>query len=277
MLNTSFPHNLDKQTSKTAEYSYPSNQALQHYFDELMCEEPAAVLPEKPLDFEPVDEHTQFKISQADRLLAKASSIANLLTDEPQCLFQPSASPTHALNDQINQTVNKVNSADADITYTSANNEDLTRDISISLKDSLSSRFQVLLFGIANVTIAIPLVELGGIYEVTKISPIAKQPSWCNGILVKGNDKFICVDASAWLVSSQYVKTQQDKEYKFVLQLGKSPYVLCCNTISTTVDLAKEDIKWREDTKNRPWLSGLLKERMCALIDGARMIEDVLA
>jgi purine-binding chemotaxis protein CheW len=31
--------------------------------------------------------------------------------------------------------------------------------------------------------------------------------------------------------------------------------------------LSKEDVKWRTNDSKRPWLAGVIKEKMCALID----------
>ncbi|MFT6268446.1 MAG: chemotaxis signal transduction protein [Alphaproteobacteria bacterium] len=288
----------------------PANKALQHYFNDLISPQTTPLPEPNSAGYVPPDDSMQEKVSQAERLLAKANSVANLLTDsdlEPMNISaQASASepiktklPTPVIhfhpadvvdihlasaeilnssvnNNEKNATVDKENRVNADTYNTQSNNNGQTRHLAISLKDSLPNRFQVLLCDIANVTIAIPLVELGGIHQLTQISSIAKQPSWCMGIFIKGNDKFTCIDASAWLVPKKYAATKQNSEYKYAVQLGKTPYVLCCNSISTTVEVCKDDIKWRDNTTNRPWLSGLLKERMCALIDGAQMVQDVL-
>jgi purine-binding chemotaxis protein CheW len=282
--------------ANTPQYSEsPANKALQHYFDDLIL---------------PQNDQTQEKLSQAALLLAKANSVDNLLSvgaeksseKTSQVLAEDSVKTTLsssfsnvypvdevdiALNDK--QTLNqdednsekstrayKENGLHADITKTRHNNSGQTRNIAISLKDSLPNRFQVLLCDIANVTIAIPLLELGGIHKLTKISAMAKQPSWCKGIFMKGSEKFTCVDVAEWLLPKKCSELKQDNEYKFAVQLGKTPYVLCCNSIVCTLDVSKEDIKWRDNIATRPWLSGLLKERMCGLIDGARIVQDVL-
>jgi chemotaxis signal transduction protein len=288
----------------------PANKALQHYFDDLTSLKPAHLPLPNSADFVPQEAQIQHKISHAERLLAKASCLTNLLTGSahesintisqvsvpelieskltPQIIdVRPteegeiqSASTTSINNDisdgEKNTTLDKEKRVNADTYNTQGNNNGQTRNLSISLKDSLPNRFQVLLCDIANVTIAIPLIELGGIHQLTQISSIAKQPSWCKGILIKGSDKFTCIDAAAWLVPKRYAATKLHCEYKFAVQIGKSPYVLCCNSVSATLDLCKDDIKWRDNTTNRPWLSGLLKEKMCALIDGAQMLQGVL-
>ena len=287
-----------------------ANKALQHYFDDLTSPQVAHISLPNNAEFVPQDPQIQYKIGHAERLLAKANCLANLLTDSaheskntrshlsvselidpkltPQvtnvCTIDEGEIPSSSAamlnnginNNEKNTTLDKENRVNADIYNTRSNNSGQTRKLSISLKDSLPNRFQVLLCDIANVTIAIPLIELGGIHQLTQISSIAKQPSWCRGILIKGSDKFTCIDAAAWLVPKRYAATKLRSEYEFAVQLGKSPYVLCCNSVRATLEVCKDDIKWRDNTTNRPWLSGLLKEKMCALIDGAQMLQDVL-
>lgn len=302
-----------------------ANAALQHYFDDLIGPSPIKTLDVEPvfsLSSVPQEDSTQAKLAQAERLLAKANSVANLLTshidDAPPAILADSlhTSQTHSIpefaappsasilptfstnmwmlneqvaslsaepslnqeneNSEINTRLDKENAENADI-YSKQSNVGQMRSVSISLKDSLPNRFQVLLCEIAHVTIAIPLVELGGIHKLSKISALAKQPNWCLGLLVKGNDKFTCIDALTWLLGPQYAEKAQTRNYQFGVQLGKSPYLLCCDNVSTTIEVCKDDIKWRENTQKRPWLQGMLKERMCALIDGAHMVNDVLA
>ncbi len=146
-----------------------------------------------------------------------------------------------------------------------------------SLLDSLPERFQVLLCEVAGLNIAIPLLELGGIHKLTKISPIAGKPAWFKGILIKGDEKYNCIDAAKWIMPERYTPEMAETiNYKFAIQLGKTPFVLCCESIHTTLDLTKTDVKWLNQEKKRPWLAGLIKEKMCALIDGTKMIELVL-
>jgi purine-binding chemotaxis protein CheW len=269
---------------------FPSNKALQHYFDDLTSsgsELLESAWADKPLKSEVIleanESASQSKLVQANRLLAKANAVEMFFADaiEQNETVNDSLVPiiTDGLhqNTEKNQIDSKENDANADITNTSDTIVRKTRDVSISLKNSLSTSFQVLLCDINNLTIAIPLVELGGIYKLTKISPIAKQPFWCKGIFIKGDDKYTCIDAAAWLMPSGQLGTKPSaQEYKFAVQLGKSEYVLCCNGISTTLEISKDEVKWRNNMQVQPWLAGLIKDKMCALVDGAQMVREVL-
>jgi purine-binding chemotaxis protein CheW len=267
---------------------YPANKALRHFFDDLTQSKISSMPEEGAQSVSKIDEQLVAKISQAQRLLAKAGTINDLLLDavlEPrddnaEQLESKSSKivPVDKVNNleqQNNGATENENKENIEIAETYSKGQ--TRSLTISLKDSLSNRFQVLLFKVANLTIAIPLVELGGIHQISKITKLAKQPNWCKGIMVKGTEKFTCVDASYWLIPHKYASgNDAPNECEFGVQLGKTPFLLCCNSISETVELSKGDVKWRESTSTRPWLAGLLKKEMCALIDGAQMVQDVL-
>lgn len=262
--------------------SFPANKALQHYFDDLsgvphvsLSLDCAAPLTSALLNND--SQSLAKKITQAERLLAQANCIEDISLES---LSDPIESDKRSL--QIKHDSNKNVSGDkekqifADNNTLESDHNDQIRSTAISLKDSLPNQFAVLLCNIANITVAIPLVELGGIHKISKLSTIAGQPSWSKGMLIKGDDKFTCIDASAWIQTASHKGSAQNIEYKYALQLGKTPYALCCNSISTTVDISKDEINWRDNSHTRRWLTGLLKQRMCALIDGAQMLQEVL-
>jgi purine-binding chemotaxis protein CheW len=60
--------------------------------------------------------------------------------------------------------------------------------------------------------------------------------------------------------------------YAYVVQLGKSPWALACEKLADTHELSHDDIKWRSQDNKNPWLAGTIKQKMCALIDAARLI-----
>lgn len=262
---------------------FPANKALQHFFDDLTL---SPGLRSSVIDTQSkpsVDEEVALKISQAERLLEKANNINTVLSEAS---INPVVENTElvlhnfppVVTEKNSKTLDSSNSAVKEhLEFTDIHSEGQTRSLALTLKDSLSNRFQVLLFKISNVTIAIPLIELGGIHQLTKISKVARQPTWCKGILLKGTEKFTCIDASSWLMPHKVDGTLAlENECKFGVQLGKTKFLLCCNSISETVELSKDDVKWRKNTNLRPWLAGLLKEEMCALIDGAQMVRDML-
>jgi len=275
-----------------------SNLALNDYFSDLVAPQENHInAPNVNID----DEYA-LKLSDAERLLKKAQSLSELMDDESFIAdeidreLEVKLEVKHELKYEVEHLLNEPSKASVVLknTHVSDNNlsainhqekpelaetEDVlgVRDAQISLQQHLDEHFHVLLCEVAGLTIAIPLVELGGIHKITKISPLVGKPAWFMGLLIKGSNKYQCIDTARCIMPEKYTATlASELDYKFAVQLGKSPYVLCCEKISTTITLGKEDIKWRADSSKRPWLAGLLKEKMCALIDGARMVQVVL-
>lgn len=144
----------------------------------------------------------------------------------------------------------------------------------ISLQDSLDERFQALFFEVAGLTLAVPLIELGGIHEITKIAPIIGKPDWFMGVMLRNEDKFNVVDSARWVMPEKYNdEMAENLNYRFLINLGKTPWGLTCEKLVNTVELNKSDVKWRNASGKRPWLAGMVKERMCALINVAELVE----
>ena len=55
--------------------------------------------------------------------------------------------------------------------------------------------------------------------------------------------------------------------------LSDSQWGLMAEHLVDTVTLEQEDVKWLDEPSKRPWLAGLVKERMCALLDVESLIQ----
>ena len=56
-------------------------------------------------------------------------------------------------------------------------------------------------------------------------------------------------------------------DYQYLITLGDSQWGLLAEKLINNITLSKEDVKWRTNKSKRPWLAGVIKEKMCALID----------
>jgi purine-binding chemotaxis protein CheW len=142
-----------------------------------------------------------------------------------------------------------------------------------TLKQKLPNRFQALFFEVAGLTLAIPLIELGGIVQMQELNKLPGKPQWFMGVLIKQNDKYQCVDTARWIMPEKYTQALAESlNYTYAIQLGKTPWALACSHLATTFELTHDDIKWRESGAKRPWLAGMIKQKMCALIDASQLI-----
>jgi purine-binding chemotaxis protein CheW len=55
--------------------------------------------------------------------------------------------------------------------------------------------------------------------------------------------------------------------------LNKSGWGLSAENLIDTVTLKQEEVKWIDSSSKRPWLAGLVKDKMCALLDIDSLIQ----
>lgn len=141
-------------------------------------------------------------------------------------------------------------------------------------KDIPVDDFQALYFEVAGLVLAVPLTELGGIHNLNDVSPLFGKPKWFKGLMIHREQKINVVDSAQWVMPEKYNDVLADSlDYKYLIMLGDSNWGLACEGLVNTVTMAPEDIKWRTSDSKRPWLAGLVKEKMCALLDVKQLIQ----
>ncbi|MDY2798862.1 MAG: chemotaxis protein CheW [Anaerobiospirillum succiniciproducens] len=127
----------------------------------------------------------------------------------------------------------------------------------------LGEQFQVLFFLVQGVRFAVPLIDLGGIFECDKITNLFGKPSWFMGITDVRGDKINIVDTLRWVKPD--IKKSPEK-YPYLISLGMSPWSIGCDVLEGNRTLTSSQIKWREIPGNRPWLAGIVTAEKCALL-----------
>jgi purine-binding chemotaxis protein CheW len=134
-------------------------------------------------------------------------------------------------------------------------------------------KFQALFFEVAGLKVALPLKELGGIHKVLNINTLPGKPDWYKGVMLYREQKINVVDTAKWVMPEKYDQQLAEKlDYQYVIMLGKSSWGLACEALINTITLEQDDVKWRAAEGKRPWLAGLIKQHMCALLDVDAMI-----
>ena len=133
--------------------------------------------------------------------------------------------------------------------------------------------FQALYFDVAGLTLAVPLTELGGIHQLDKIGPLFGKPSWYKGVMLYREEKYSVVDTARWIMPEKFnEKLEESLNYQYLIMLDNSSWGLACESLINTITLNPDDVKWRDANNKRPWLAGMVKEKMCALIDVEALI-----
>ena len=130
-------------------------------------------------------------------------------------------------------------------------------------------RFQTLFFRVGPLTLAVPLSELGGIHALGEnITPLFGKPDWFMGLQPYQEGNMQVVDTARWVMPEKYEAVSADGlKYDYVILLANSRWALACSQVHDAVTLEHADIKWRTSLGKRPWLAGVVVEKMCALLD----------
>ncbi len=143
----------------------------------------------------------------------------------------------------------------------------------VSETDYSENEFQALFFEVSGLKLAVPLTELGGIHKIEKIGPLFGKPDWFKGVMLHRDEKLSVVDTAKWVMPEKYnEKLAESLNYQYLIMLDESGWGLACENLVNTETLQPEDVKWREAHGKRPWLAGMVKQKMCALINVSQLV-----
>jgi purine-binding chemotaxis protein CheW len=133
------------------------------------------------------------------------------------------------------------------------------------------SRFDVLLFQVSGLTLAVPLIALGQIQPLTdELTPLFGQADWFMGLQPTPAGKIRTVNTARFVMPERYDESFLQTA-KYVISINGVPWGLAVDSVNQPITLVPEDVKWRSDRSKRPWLAGTVKDHMCALLDIPRI------
>lgn len=134
--------------------------------------------------------------------------------------------------------------------------------------------FECLLFDVAGLTLAVPLVCLGSIYSLAgqELTPLFGQPDWFLGILTCQAGNLKVLDTARWVMPDRY-RDDFRQGLQYVISVQGYEWGLAVHQVSRSLRLDPAEIKWRSQRGQRPWLAGTVIEHMCALLDVAELAE----
>ncbi len=143
--------------------------------------------------------------------------------------------------------------------------------------DWAQGRFECLIFTVAGLKLAVPLVSLGAIHAMEQeLTPLVGRPAWFLGLLPVAERNIRVVDSARWIMPERYNDAVKDN-YRFVIRLDNSEWGMACDSVAQSFSLTPEEVRWRTDRGKRPWLAGTVIDHMCALMDVAavsRLLSD---
>jgi len=134
----------------------------------------------------------------------------------------------------------------------------------------LDNEFQVLFFELAGLKFAVPLVDLGGIHHLdSSINSLIGKPDWFSGVMTHNEALFNIVDTAKWINTGD---SAASLNYTHYILLGCTTWGVSCEKLLGTEMLTSAQIKWRKVPGKRPWLAGMVKDKMCALIHAEELV-----
>nr|WP_299016375.1 chemotaxis protein CheW [uncultured Photobacterium sp.] len=133
-------------------------------------------------------------------------------------------------------------------------------------KQEMDSEFQALFFEVNGVIFAVRLTELGGIHQLGEVNHLLGRPPWYLGLMTNREHQLDVVDTARWVMPEKLISDEHQDEYRYIVMLGESKWGLACDKLHGTETLTEQSVRWREKAGKRPWLAGMVKDKMCALI-----------
>ncbi|MDX2371053.1 MAG: chemotaxis protein CheW [Colwellia sp.] len=239
-----------------------SKKIMKNYLSELMTDEPLA---QKSIETSVTDSAVENKRLEA--LLKNVN--ANL--DVKESAFTTNKSVNEPLDNKAVAVIDTIDS----VVETSLVTQKSHGDVNVnSQKLYREGDFQALFFDVGGLTLAVPLIELGGIHQVDKTTSLMGMPKWFKGVTLYRDEKINIVDTALWVMPEKCdERLMKSLNYQYVIMLNKSGWGLLAENLIDTVILKQEDVKWIDSPSKRPWLAGLVKDKMCALLDVDSLIQ----
>jgi len=251
-----------------------SKKLMQNYLSELLTEEQqesdASVIPVKEKTEQPLEKLLQ-KVDLTERVaepidepvVTVKSTIKSTVSNKVAVPKKTAVPKKIKIKPKVDTTSNELLT-----TRKSAQPLIVRQD-----KDYRKGSFQAMFFDVAGLTIAVPLIELGGIHNMGKATGLMGKPDWFTGVMLHREEKINVVDTALWVMPEKCDENLKNSlNYKYIIMLGNSHWGLSAENLVDTVTLEEEDVKWLDAPSKRPWLAGLVKDRMCALLDVESLI-----
>jgi len=134
--------------------------------------------------------------------------------------------------------------------------------------------FDCLLFDVQGLRLGLPLVSLGSIHPLghENLSSLPGQSACFLGTTTILGQQFNVVD-SAEMVMPERANAAKRIEYKYLVTLDRTRWALAVTSIDVAKRFTTDEVHWRSQRTQRPWLAGTIRSQMVALMDPKALCE----
>ena len=147
------------------------------------------------------------------------------------------------------------------------------------LPDWCQHEFQAMLFKVAGLTLAVPLVDLNGVVEcdLEDVSALPGHADFYLGLMKHLDKNVPLVDTARFVLPADKLSTlagdEPSERITRVVMIHDCQYGLACDEVNEVITLNPDEVRWRTQRTQRRWLAGTVVEHMCALIDATAFAE----
>lgn len=131
--------------------------------------------------------------------------------------------------------------------------------------------FQCLLFKVAGLTLAVPLVKLKSVMPWTdRIVETPNQTEWYLGLVQNHGTNVKVIDTALMVLPENRrngLSAELEERFSHILLVNDGQWGLACESIGDVVWMTADKVKWRKTKIKRPWLAGTALDYLCALMD----------
>lgn len=242
---------------------YASQKVMQHYLKALLTDDEA----EQQLVAEELASKKKLESLLAQVTKPKVQQISQTTIEVPPVQTIPEAKQDVSIRTRVAEHIEPADIPQDEIVSRKSKAGFAEQDVSTE-KEYRQGDFQALFFEVAGLTVALPLKALGGIHKLLPVNKMPGKPDWFKGVMLQREQKISVVDTGRWVMPEKFDHQQAETHnYQYVIMLSNSAWGLACDKLINTVTLKQDEVKWREAAGKRPWLAGLIKQHMCALLD----------
>ncbi len=141
--------------------------------------------------------------------------------------------------------------------------------------------FQVLLFEVAGIKLAVPLIELSSVIEWHDgVTEMPGHADFYMGILRHLDYKIAVIDTARMILPAnkleQLIDDDPRERVNHIVLIDDYKWGLACDKIGEVITLEPNEVRWRTSKTSRGWLAGTVIEHMCALLNSegfSKMLE----
>lgn len=132
--------------------------------------------------------------------------------------------------------------------------------------------FQVLLFTVAGLKLAVPLIELSGVIKWTdSVTEMPGHADFYMGILQHLDNKVAVIDTARMVLPTnklaEFAGDNPRDRVNHIVLIDEYRWGLACDNIGEVITLQPDEVRWRTSKTSRGWLAGTVIEHMCALLN----------